>query len=96
VAAYVIQIGLALVSYAHFTDSGSTPLAIAASMFFAILFLSLTLYTVTPIIEANNTIITDIQIVIRSLFMLNDSFVSVNGVFFAFVENMPANLFLLL
>jgi hypothetical protein len=36
------------------------------------------------------------QIVIRSLFMLNNSFVSVDLVDFAFVENMSPNLRLLL
>ena len=71
---------------------GSTPLAIAASMFFAMLFLSLTLYTITPIIAVHNTIITDMAMVMISLFILDDSFVSVNLVDFTFVENMPANL----
>ena len=91
-----MQIGLEFVSYAHFTDNGSTPLAIAASMFFAMLFLSLILYTIRPTIAVHNTITTDIQIVIKSLFILNDSFTSVDCVDFAFVENMSPNLFLLL
>ena len=91
-----MQIGLEFVSYAHFTDNGSTPLAIAASMFFAMLFLSLVLYTIPPIIAVHNTITTDMQIVIRSLFILNNSFVSVDLVNFAFVENMSPNLRLLL
>ena len=91
-----MQIGLEFVSYAHFTDNGSTPLAIAASMFLAMLFLSLVLYTIAPIIAVHNTITTDVQIVIKSLFMLNDSFVSVDLVDFTFVENMSANLCLLL
>ena len=91
-----MQIGLEFVSYAHFTDNGSTPLAIAASMFFAMLFLSLVLYTIPPIIAVVNTITTDTHTVIKSLFILNDSFCSVDLVDFALVENMSANLFLLL
>ena len=93
-----MQIGLEFVSYAHFTDNGSTPLAIAASMFFAMLFLSLVLYTIAPINAVHNMITTDIQIVIRSLFKFisDDSFVSVDLVDFAFVENMSPNLCLLL
>lgn len=88
----MIQIGLEFVSYAHFTDNGSTPLTIAASMFFAMLFLSLILYTIAPTIAVHDTITADIESVIKSLFISNDSFTSVNGVFFTFVENMPANL----
>lgn len=94
--AYVIQMELVLVSYAHFTDNGSTPLAIAASMFLAMLFLSLILYTIRPIIAVDIMMTADTQIVIKSLFISYDSFCSVNFVSFAFVENMPANLFLLL
>jgi hypothetical protein len=37
----------------------------------------------------------DRAIVIKSLFTLDNSFCSVNFITFAFVENMPANLFLL-
>ena len=91
-----MQIGLEFVSYAHFTDNGSTPRLIAASMFFAMLFLSLVLYTIAPTIAVHIMITTDMQIVIKSLFILNNSFTSVNCVDFAFVENMSPNLCLLL
>ena len=87
-----MQIGLEFVSYAHLTDNGSTPRLIAASMFFAMLFLSLILYTIIPTIAVQDTITNAIAMVIKSLFILNNSFVSVDCVFFAFVENMPANL----
>jgi hypothetical protein len=69
-------------------------LAIAASMFFAILFLSFILYMKILTINVQQTIVAETHTVIKLLFILNDSFVSVNFVAFTLVENMPANLFL--
>jgi hypothetical protein len=70
-------------------------LVIAASMFFAMLFLSFILYMKILTINVQQTIVPEMHTVIKLLFILNDSFVSVNFIAFAFVENMPANLFLL-
>ena len=95
VNAYVIHVAEGEVSYAHLTESGSTPLAIAASMFLAMLFLSFRLYTTVATIAVQVVITNDRAIVIKSLFTLDNSFCSVNFITFAFVENMPANLFLL-
>ena len=46
-------------------------------------------------INVQQTIVAETHTVIKLLFILNDSFVSVNFVAFTLVENMPANLFLL-
>ena len=91
-----MQTEFGFVSYAHFTDKGSTPFAMAASMFFAMLLRSFKLYTIAPIIAVQDTIVSATITVIKSRFArLYDSFVSVNLISVSFVEDVSANLLFL-
>ncbi len=86
-----MHVAVGLVSYAHFTESGSTPFAIAASMFLAMLFLSLMWFSETEIIPANARImIQTIEVV--SIVVLEELFVSVNFITFVFVKNVATDL----